>query len=77
MIRTVEAVIDEQGGVHLLEPVQLGSTRRALVTILEEGPLAGVAESALLSEAALVQDWGRREEDEAWSHLTPHQNEMR
>jgi hypothetical protein len=69
VIRTVEAVIDEQGGVHLLEPVRLASTRRALVTILEESPVAGVSESALLSEAALAQDWDRPEEDEAWSHL--------
>jgi hypothetical protein len=65
MIRTIEAVIDEQGGVHLLEPVELGSTRRAFVTILEESPMAGVSESALLSEAALAQDWSRPEEDEA------------
>jgi hypothetical protein len=69
VIRTIEAVIDEQGGVHLLEPIQLGHTRRALVTILEESPMAGVSESALLSEAALAQDWSRPEEDEAWSHL--------
>jgi len=69
VIRTVEAVIDEHGGVHLLEPVRLASTRRTLVTILEESPLAGVSESALLSEAALAQDWDRPEEDEAWSHL--------
>jgi hypothetical protein len=100
VIRTIEAVIDEQGGVHLLEPVRLASTWRALVTILEESPLAGVSESALLrnarktgrvrtaaaessfavwrcgtapfallSEAALAQDRGRPEEDEAWSHL--------
>ena len=70
MIRTVEAVIDENGGVHLLEPMQPGATRRALVTILEESPLARASESALLSEAALLQDWGRPEEDEAWSHLS-------
>ena len=38
MIRTVEATIDEQGNVRLLEPVKLGSTRRALVTILEDAP---------------------------------------
>jgi hypothetical protein len=69
MIRTVEAVIDEQGGVHLLEPVQLPAVRRALVTILEEGP--GVPEGALLSEASLAQDWDRPEEDAAWSHLQP------
>ena len=69
MIRTVEAVIDEEGNVRLLERVQLPATRRALVTILEERPVAGAPESALLSEAALADDWNRPEEDEAWSHL--------
>lgn len=69
MIRTVEAVIDERGNVRLLEPVQLPAVRRALVTILEERPVRGIAESALLSEAALAEDWNRPEEDEAWSHL--------
>lgn len=69
MIRTFEAVIDEQGNVRLLEPVHLASARRALVTILEDRASAGVSESALLSEAALAQDWNRPEEDEAWSHL--------
>jgi len=69
MIRTVEAVIDEHGNVQLLEPVHLPAARRALVTILEERPGAGVPESALLSEAALAEDWNRPEEDEAWSHL--------
>jgi len=68
MIRTVEAVIDERGNVRLLEPVHLPSVRRALVTILEDHPVAG-DESALLSEAALAEDWNRPEEDEAWSHL--------
>ncbi len=69
MIRTVEAVIDEQGNVRLLEPVQLPTARRALVTILEDRPVAGAPESALLSEAALGEDWNRLEEDQAWSHL--------
>jgi hypothetical protein len=69
MIRTVEAVIDKDGTVRLLEPVYLPSARRALVTILEDIPGAGVAESALLSEPSLAQDWSRQEEDEAWSHL--------
>jgi hypothetical protein len=66
MIRTVEAVIDEHGNVRLLEPVRPTSTRRALVTILEEEP---VAETALLGEAALREDWNRPEEDAAWAHL--------
>lgn len=69
MIRTLEAVIDEHGNVRLLESVELASARRALVTILEERPGAGAAETALLGEAALAEDWDRPEEDEAWSHL--------
>ena len=71
MIQTIEAVIDEQGNVRLLEPIRLGEARRALVMILEEQPPVGVSETALLSEQALVEDWNRAEEDEAWSHLQP------
>lgn len=69
MIKTVEAVVDEHGNVHLLEPVRPGVARRALVTILDEEPVPQASEAALLSEAALAQDWNRPEEDEAWSHL--------
>ncbi len=69
MVRTVEAVIDEQGKVRLLEPVHLPVMRRALVTILEEEPAIYVPETALLSEPALTQDWNRPEEDAAWSSL--------
>jgi hypothetical protein len=71
MIQTIEAVIDEEGNVHLLQPIRLTETRRALVTILEEQPAAGVSETALLSEQTLSEDWNRPEEDEAWSHLQP------
>ena len=69
MIKTVEAIIDEQGNVRLLEPVQLGTARRALVTILEDAPIISSEETALLSEAALAKDWNRPEEEEAWSYL--------
>jgi hypothetical protein len=68
MIRTVEAIIDEKGQVSLLEPIHPASARRALVTILDEEP---VAETALLSEAVLSDDWDRPEENEAWAHLQP------
>ncbi len=68
-MRTVEAVIDEGGVVRLLEEVHLPTSRRALVTILEEEPTSYRDETALLSEAALAEDWSRPEEDEAWSHL--------
>ena len=69
MIRTVEALIDEQGYVRLLEPVPLGSARRAIVVILEDSPAIGIHETTLLSEQALAEDWNRPEEDAAWSHL--------
>lgn len=71
MLRTVKAVIDEHGNVRLLEAIQLTATRKALVTILEDTPEAGVPETALLSEQALAKDWDRPEEDEAWSYLQP------
>jgi hypothetical protein len=71
MIRTVEAIIDEEGHIHLLEKVTLPEARRALVTILEDTPKTEGLETALLSEQALAVDWNRPEEDEAWSHLQP------
>ena len=71
MIRTLEATIDERGTVRLQEAVELPTARRALVTILDEEPRSPVHELALLSEAALAEDWSRPEEDAAWSHLQP------
>ena len=68
MLRTLEAVIDGQGNVRLAEPADLPPGRRALVIILDE-PALDVAETALLSEQSLAEDWSRPEEDEAWSHL--------
>lgn len=65
---TVEAVIDEKGNVKILQPIPLEGSRKALVVILDE-PVLPVAETALLSEAALAEDWNRPEEDEAWSYL--------
>ena len=70
MMRTIEAMIDEQGNVHLLEPVHLPAMRRALVTILEDR-VGHTSDSSLLSEPALAQDWNRPEEEQAWSHLQP------
>jgi hypothetical protein len=70
MIRTVEAIVDEHGSVRLLKAVSVPGERRALVTILEEPPLQS-NETALLSEAALAEDWNRPEEDAAWSNLQP------
>ena len=69
MIQTVEAIIEPDGKVLLLESVQLTEPRRALVTILEDEPAPKIPETALLSEQSLAEDWNRPEEDEAWSHL--------
>jgi hypothetical protein len=74
MLRTLEAVIDEQGNVRLLEPIALPSPRRALVTILEEATAIHVSETALLSESALAEDWNRPEEEAVWSYLQPERS---
>ena len=55
--------------MRLIEPVHVTTPTRALVTILEEAP--DTHETALLSEAALAEDWNRAEEDAAWAHLQP------
>ena len=69
MIQSIEAIIDPEGNVYLLESVKLSSSKKAIVTILEENPIISTSETALLSEATLAKDWLRPEEDEAWSHL--------
>jgi hypothetical protein len=68
-MKTVEAIIEPNGEIRLAEPVHFSGPRRALVTILDEAPLAH--ETALLSEASLAEDWNRPEEDAAWAHLQP------
>lgn len=73
MLKTIKAVIDSQGNVHLQEPVNLVGERHALVTILEDEPVSSIPETALLSEPALADDWNRPEEDAAWSHLQQDQ----
>jgi len=38
MMQTIEAVIDEKGKVHLLEPVNLETPHRVFITILPNQP---------------------------------------
>ena len=72
MIQTVQAVVEKNGQVRLLEKIKISKTRRALVTILDEEVLDEIPNlGALLSEQALAQDWNKPEEDEAWAHLQP------
>ena len=65
MLRTVEAVVENDGSLRLLETVELRAGDRALVTILNEVD----AETPLLSQPALAEEWSREEEDAAWAHL--------
>jgi len=70
MLKSIEAVIYRDGRVLLKEPVNLKSSRKAIITILnEEADLPEVNETALLSEEALAKDWINLQEEEAWSHL--------
>jgi hypothetical protein len=59
---TIEAEVDDNGNIRPKEPIQLVPGSRVLVTVLEPN----LAETALLSEAALAADWQRPEEDAAW-----------
>jgi hypothetical protein len=68
MLQTVEAVIEPDGQVRLLEPIKVAESRRALVTVLAEPADVVANEAALLSEAAL-SNWNSEEEDAAWAHL--------
>jgi hypothetical protein len=68
-MKSYEAIIETTGVVRLIEPIVVTSPCRALVTILEDSPTN--LDAALLSEAALGEDWNRAEEDAAWAHLQP------
>ena len=67
VLHSIEVTVEKDGTVHLPKKVKLPARRRAILTILDE-PMP-VAETALLSQPALAQDWDRPEEDRAWAHL--------
>jgi len=67
VLRSIEVTVEKDGTVRLPKNMTLPARRRAILTILDE-PMP-VAETALLSEAALAEDWDRPEEDEAWTHI--------
>ncbi len=70
MLKTVEAVLEKDGRLRLLENAELPHAQRVLVPFLdEETEREGIYDTALLSETALGEDWNRPEEDEAWQHL--------
>ena len=68
MLRTYEAITDEQGSIRLIEPLQFPAGLRVLVTLFDERSPT-ISETTLFSEPALAEEWNMPEEDEAWSHL--------
>ena len=68
MLKTIPATVSPDGTVVLSEAIELEGLVAAVVTIAFETEDADEDEPALLSEAAL-EDWNRKEEDEAWSYL--------
>lgn len=67
VLRSIEVTIEKDGTVRLPTSVKLSARHRAILTILDE-PMT-IAETALLSESALAEDWDRPEEEEAWAYL--------
>lgn len=67
VLRSIEVTVEKDGTVRLPKKMKLTARRRAILTIFDEPLLT--AETALLSEVALAQDWDRPEEDKAWAYL--------
>ena len=64
MLKSIEAVIYQDGRVVLKEPIDLKVSHKAIVTILDEkADLPEISETALLSEQALAADWNKPEEE--------------
>ncbi len=67
VLHSIEVTIEKDGTIRLPRKIKLPARRRAILTILDE-PMP-IAETALLSESALAEDWNRPEEDKAWAYL--------
>ena len=70
MIQTLEAIVEADGSIRLIDDVKLMGPCRAFLMVLDEPP-TNPGECALLAEAALAEDWMRPEEDAAWAHFQP------
>jgi hypothetical protein len=55
MLKTIEAVIDTRGRVHLLENVKLDKSKQALVTILDEDAVES-GENSLVGTMEILSD---------------------
>ena len=73
MLKTVEAVLEEDGRLRLLEAIDPPKGARIYALIVEYDDPGDKEDTrfsiASLSESVLARDWLRPEEDEAWKHL--------
>lgn len=77
MLRTIEAVIEPDGQVRLLEPLTLTTAHRALVTVLDEsGDVAGGNGSGLFTKDPGA-DWAREGSDAAWVRNRSPESQLR
>jgi hypothetical protein len=68
MSQTIEAIIDKEGKIQLLESIRLAEPRRALVTILDDSP---TDEATLeFGYKQMAQDEEREAEALEWSEAT-------
>src|ERR1700750_2601396 len=68
----VEAVIEENGEIHLLKAVRLSAARRALVTILDEEPATEASTADPMSEFRKVVEAHRPEFETALMRVFRH-----
>jgi hypothetical protein len=56
MLQTIEAVIDDKGGLRILDPIELPKLRRVIVTILNEEPTQEVLDRVSQSRKIAVME---------------------
>lgn len=63
MLRTLEAVVEPDGRVRLLEPLGITTSHRALVTVLEESGTGADPNPATLLRELAPAEWNARQDD--------------
>ena len=73
MMSTYRAIVDDEGAIHLLEPVKLKEGTHILVTVADQDTLIALLKSSgqtALSEQSIREEL---EEDAAWAYLLKDQ----
>lgn len=68
MLPTIKAVVEKDGRLRPLEPIDIREGALAIVTFPVQRQISEVTDTALLSEAAL-SDWNNADEEAAWDYL--------